>query len=429
MSSGSRARQAPRRKRVDVEKRRSDSRRRPAPRRQRSRSRGIERSRSRGTRSRPYQARERPRSDSRERQARPRESTRRKRSRSHRFFSFRSRRRSPFDWRPRGFTRGRSRSCGTNLRAQRAPKRRGESRSHSPSLRPSGPRQPGHPPPASAYAMKGEQAKGQQGKGKRGKKQGKGTRGNPQSRSAETRSAEAPTLNFIVAQFVVTPDVCAEDLTWLLSETPAHIVIMLLDAVASDDNKQKLVQMAADALRECDKFEALWSPAGAVLSRKGRVEKADLLTSAHGGGCHCEIYRFKTIPCHMSSAAAVAVGVMYSDGGRFAQSFVDRAAAMIRKKRVRFVACAFGSHLQEGGVGELRMVGQGHGPPTPFFQPWRKPSEQREPNRSCGSSSSAFASQAKVAERWELEAEDVGNYMVHPACLLFFGRAQDISEV
>jgi hypothetical protein len=129
----------------------------------------------------------------------------------------------------------------------------------------------------------------------------------------------------------------------------------------------------------------------------------------------------------MSSVAAVAVGVMYSDGEGFAKSFVDRAVAMIRKRRVRFVACAFGCHLQE--VGELRMFAQGPDDAlTPFFQPWRKPSEQREPNRSCGSSS-AFASQTKVAECWGLKPEDVGNYMVYPACLLFFGRAKDISEV
>lgn len=110
-----------------------------------------------------------------------------------------------------------------------------------------------------------------QGDGAQGKRQWTGTEINPQLRSDGERK---PPLNLIVAQFVVTIDAHVRDFAWLLRETPAHLVIVVFDAVASGDEPQTLSNIAKDAVDASDRFEATWFPAGAALSRRGRVMKA-----------------------------------------------------------------------------------------------------------------------------------------------------------
>ena len=65
-------------------------------------------------------------------------------------------------------------------------------------------------------------------------------------------------MNFIVAQLAVTPDVCSMDLCWLSHATPANVVLLVLDAVASDGKGVELIKLAKDEVGGCDKFEALW---------------------------------------------------------------------------------------------------------------------------------------------------------------------------
>ena len=183
-----------------------------------------------------------------------------------------------------------------------------------------------------------------------------------------------------------------------------------------------MFKMATDAVGGCDKFEALWWDAGAAPSRKDWVKKAVPLSVLHLDGDHYESFRFETIPCYMSSEIAVAVGVVHSDpGAALSDRFVLDAAEMVKRHQARCVACVFGERVEK--LCEAVIGPDGPTPFTPLFQLWRK--EQREQIHSCGGSSSNTA----VAERWGLEPTDASNYMVHPACLVFFGRAQDISEV
>ena len=74
---------------------------------------------------------------------------------------------------------------------------------------------------------------------------GMGAQRTPQSWSATTPTRP---VNFIVAHFAVTPDVLATDLCWLLDKTPAHVVLLVLDAVASDGKGVELIKMAKDAV-------------------------------------------------------------------------------------------------------------------------------------------------------------------------------------
>jgi hypothetical protein len=227
-------------------------------------------------------------------------------------------------------------------------------------------------------------------------------------------------VNFIVAQFVVTPDVRAKDLQWLLWETPAHVVIMSIGAVASDEQRQTMTEMAKDVVGGCG--EAQWFGAGAALSRKGRVQKAECLSTLHQEGreSHYESFRFEMIPGYMSPKAAVAVGVVYSDPGEFWSSeFVRDAATTIKDDNVRFVACMLGGMKSPHQVEELCGGPDG---PTPFFQPWRKA-------RVAEGQARVAENQNAVASRWGLMPWDVRNFIVHPACLVLRGRAQDISEV
>ena len=152
--------------------------------------------------------------------------------------------------------------------------------------------------------------KRRQGKGTQGKGHWTGTERYPQLRSDGERK---PPLNLIVAQFVVTIDAHVRDFAWLLRETPAHVVIVVFDAVASGDEQQTLSNIAKDAVDASDRFEATWFPACAALSRRGRVMKASSLGNRLADGCTYAGFRFETMPGYMCQEAAVAVGVMCTD--------------------------------------------------------------------------------------------------------------------
>ena len=152
-------------------------------------------------------------------------------------------------------------------------------------------------------------------------------------------------MNLIVAQFVVTPEVRAENLTWLLDSTPAHVVLILFEP-------QFMYICLADMVRgvvgECGRFEGQWFDAGAVLSHKDRVKKADWLSSVHQEGDHYGSFRFEMIPGYMNPKAAIAVGVMYSDpAAEFSDVFLRDVVAAITDQRVRFLGGLFGCRYQQ----------------------------------------------------------------------------------
>ena len=271
------------------------------------------------------------------------------------------------------------------------------------------PPRPSFPPPAlhERHEYRVLEEKRWQGKGTQGKGQWTGTERYPQLRSDGERKPplygeRKPPLNLIVAQFVVTRDAHVRDFAWLLRETPAHVVIVVFDAVASGDEQQTLSNITKDAVDASDRFEATWFPAGAALSRRDRVMKASRLGNRLADGCTYEGFRFETMPEYMCQEAAVAVGVMYTDHVhlRLSDRFLRIAMAAVKEDNVSFVACSGLDAQLEELCGAAQAL---------FFQPWRQ-GEVREPIRSCGGAGKP----AVAAERWGLHPKDVGNYMVHP---------------
>ena len=227
-------------------------------------------------------------------------------------------------------------------------------------------------------------------------------------------------MNLVIAQFVVTREVQAHDMKFLLSNTPGHIVIIIFDDNSVSQHSRRIVE---DAVRECDRFESQWCDAGAVLSHKMRLKKVGALTSIHDEGANYTGFRFETVG-PWNSCTAVAVGVISSDPkGDLSDKFMDDVLAAIEEDKIRFLAGLFGCSRER--VEKLRPFPQEFCP-TCFFQPWWKPGKEEEEEAASGG---GRAGDSAVAARYKLQTSHVASYKVYPAYIVVFGPVQDIGEV
>ena len=69
-------------------------------------------------------------------------------------------------------------------------------------------------------------------------------------------TARANSVNATIAFFVVAKEATLEDLVWLLSKTPANIVVVSYD-VWLDDHDQ-IASVLIKAVKELNKYGELW---------------------------------------------------------------------------------------------------------------------------------------------------------------------------
>jgi len=163
------------------------------------------------------------------------------------------------------------------------------------------------------------------------------------------------TINLVLAQMVVLHPVEAEDLEWQLENSPAGVLIVLLDTIKSHDpaavlqHKEKRQQVVRNLLENSSVWggHAFEDSAGAFLYKKNRVAELRLL-GVDGVGDHRYMSAdFSLKHGYMNPATAVAVGVCYrihqnlKRDAPWPPDFITLVARRVREDSVRFLGGVF----------------------------------------------------------------------------------------
>ena len=232
-------------------------------------------------------------------------------------------------------------------------------------------------------------------------------------------------MNLVIAQFVVTPDVCEDDFRWLLGSTPAHIVVLLFEGGIDwkGEARKELCDMIQRVVGEDIRFRWQQLERGALLTHRQRVDAPKWISWLHEEGCFYDSLRVDITQSHFNPAASVTVAVMYTTpaavaaSDAFPDAFLEKVAAAIKNEHVRFLAGTFGNRKNQ--VGKLCKAARTIAP-TPFFQPWWMPQAAEE-----GSGAEEGSDAVAAAQRWNVNAADVRKYKVYPSYIMVFRPCQD----
>ena len=163
--------------------------------------------------------------------------------------------------------------------------------------------------------------------------------------------SDRATINLILAQMVVLHPVEAEDLEWQLQISLAGVLILLVDAIKTDDSaallqhKEKRQQVVRNLLETSSVWggHAFEGSVGAFLYKKNRVAECRLL-GVHGVGDHKDMSAdFFLKQGYMKPATAIAVGVCYrvnqnlKRDAPWPRDFITLVVHRAREDSVRFL--------------------------------------------------------------------------------------------